>query len=217
MTTGHVFASSFAVGLSGAMSPGPLLVVVIAETVKSGMAAPLLMMAGHAVLELGMTAGLFFGLQRLSDLPWFEPGLSCAGGVVMLLLAAGMLRALPNVSLDFPDAGKRTSGVGALGALRLAGLGAGVSVLNPYWTVWWLTIGAGFMATAGVASASRAAAFYTGHILSDVAWYVFVGILVIRARRFLTVRVYRGVLGLSAVILACFGAAFLYHGVGGIL
>jgi threonine/homoserine/homoserine lactone efflux protein len=164
-----------------------------------------------------MTAGLFLGLQRLRDLAGFEAGLSCVGGVVMLGLAAGMLRTLPRAALGLPEGGGRTAGAGARGALRLVGLGAGVSVLNPYWTIWWLTIGAGFMAMAGVASVPAAAAFYAGHILSDIAWYAFVGLLVVRARRFLTPRVYRGVLGTFAVILGCFGAAFLWHGIAGIL
>jgi threonine/homoserine/homoserine lactone efflux protein len=91
-----------------------------------------------------------------------------------------------------------------------------VSILNPYWTIWWLTIGSGFMANAGVATIPKATAFYTGHVLSDFAWYVLVGVLVVWGRRFLSRRVYRAALGLFAVILALFGIAFLRHGFRGL-
>jgi len=216
MNAAQLFLSSFAVGLSGAMSPGPLLVVVIAETVTAGMAAPLLLMAGHAVLELVMAGGLLFGLQRLRDQPGFESGLSVAGGLVMILLAADMLRNLGKTDLELPAAGSEPRRLAIAAAWRLFGLGIGVSILNPYWTIWWLTIGSGFMANAGVATIPKAAAFYTGHVLSDFAWYVLVGVLVVWGRRFLSRRVYRAALGLLAVILALFGVAFLWHGTRGL-
>jgi len=216
MNAVELFASSFAVGLSGAMSPGPVLVVVIAESARAGIVASVLMMTGHALLELAMTCGLFFGLQRLRDVPGFEAGLGLLGGAVMLGLAGMMLRSLPRSTLEFPEAGSAAKRVGAGGAIRLMGLGAGISILNPVWTVWWLTIGAGFIATAGVVTVPKAAAFYTGHILSDFAWYVFVGALVVWGRRFLTQGVYRAVLGVLAAVLAAFGAGFLWHGIRGV-
>ncbi len=215
MTVVQLFASSFVVGLSGAMSPGPLLVVVIAETVKAGLAAPLFMMAGHAILELVMAGGLLFGLQRVRDVPGFEPGLSIVGGLVMILLAAGMLMSLRRTDLVLPAGGARSGRTTIADAFRLVGLGIGVSLLNPYWTVWWLTIGAGFMATAGVVTAAKAGAFYAGHILSDVGWYSLVGALVVWGRRFLGRRVYRAALAFFAVLLALFGLLFLKHGIGG--
>jgi threonine/homoserine/homoserine lactone efflux protein len=177
------------------------------------MAAPLLMMAGHSILELAMTAGLFAGIARLRGIAGFEASLSAAGGLVMIGLAALILRSAPGARLGLGSKRGRASVPDARSAWRLVGLGAGVSILNPYWTVWWLTIGAGFMATAGVVTAAGTVAFYTGHILSDFAWYVFVGWLVVGARRFLSDRVYRVGLGVFAVILGVFGAAFLRHGI----
>ena len=214
MNAGAVFASSFAVGLSGAISPGPLLVVVIAETVQAGLAAPVCMMFGHALLELAMTAGLLFGLQRLRNVAGFEPGLSMTGGLVMVALAADMLRRLGRTNIALPGGGAPVRPLTIPAVLRLAALGAGVSLLNPYWTIWWLTIGGGFMTAAGVATLPKAVAFYTGHILSDFSWYLLVGILVVRGRRLLTPQVYRGALGFFAVVLALFGLGFLRHGIG---
>ncbi|HEY3298723.1 MAG TPA: LysE family transporter, partial [Armatimonadota bacterium] len=57
-----IFAASFMVALSGAMMPGPLLTVTVSQTVRRGFIASVLLMIGHALLELVLVAGLIFGL-----------------------------------------------------------------------------------------------------------------------------------------------------------
>ena len=63
MTISALFITAFLIGLSGAMMPGPLLTVTIAESIKRGFIAGPLIMLGHAVLEFSLIIALVAGLS----------------------------------------------------------------------------------------------------------------------------------------------------------
>jgi threonine/homoserine/homoserine lactone efflux protein len=216
MDTLAIFASSLLIGFSGAASPGPLLVFTIRETVVSGLAAPLLIIAGHALLELVAVVGLTAGLTRALNHAGVAPAIGLAGGAVMLFLAWGTFRDATRSPTAGPRGGKPPSH--SSGYARLFGLGILVSLSNPYWTVWWLTIGSSLMASTAQADGTirwaPVAAFYTGHILADFAWYLGVGIAVIMGKRFIEGRAYRYLLMGLAFLLALFGVYFLWKSSG---
>lgn len=68
-----IFFSSFLIGFSGAMMPGPMLGVTISGSLKRGWIAGPLVVLGHGILELmlviAMISGLkdFFPIQQLLD------------------------------------------------------------------------------------------------------------------------------------------------------
>ena len=92
-----------------------------------------------------------------------------------------------------------------------------VSMSNPYWWIWWATIGFAFMIRyeASLQNWTALSAFFLGHEAGDLAWYLTVSVLVSLGRRHFTGRVYRVVLAVCAVLLAGFGvylgtSAFFY-------
>jgi len=103
----------------------------------------------------------------------------------------------------------------------LFGLGIVVSLSNPYWTIWWLTIGFSLMASTARADGTMrwapVAAFYTGHTLSDFTWYAGVGLAMVLGRKFLEGRAYRYLLIGLAVLLELFGIFFLWKSGASIL
>ena len=79
-----VFAASFSIGLSGAMSPGPLTVFVMGQSARYGVLAGPLASLGHGLLEVALVALLWLGLARV--LQW-DPVLAVigvSGGLVMI-------------------------------------------------------------------------------------------------------------------------------------
>ncbi len=205
-----MFAASFAVGLSGAMSPGPLTVVTVSETAKRGIIAPFLIMAGHALLELAATTLLALGLLAVVDRPAVTGSVGLGGGLIMILLAAALFR---DALWGRMDMGRKRGGGPAGGpGMRVVGLGIVVSLSNPYWTVWWVTVAAGLLAVAAKSGLVTVAAFYTGHILSDFVYYVALGLAVVAGRRFIGGRAYRAVMALFALLLGAFGVVFLLKG-----
>jgi threonine/homoserine/homoserine lactone efflux protein len=82
-----------------------------------------------------------------------------------------------------------------------------VSMSNPYWWVWWATIGFAFMLQyrASLQNWPALLAFFVGHEAGDLAWYLTVSVLVSLGRRRITGRVYQMVLGVCAVTVVGFG------------
>jgi len=126
------------------------------------------------------------------------------GGVVMGWMGVGMLRSVGTLSLDAASA--------APSRLHPVAAGIVVSLSNPYWTLWWVTIGAGYVVMGLRFGLPGILAFFAGHILADFAWYSLVSLSVARGRRFLTNRVYRGLVGVCGAALVLFGAWFVWSG-----
>ena len=83
---------------------------------------------------------------------------------------------------------------------------------NPFWWVWWATIGFFFMRQYGVSLASPLllAAFFIGHELGDLAWYSLVSLVVHSGRRWINLKTYHGLLIGTAVVLIGFAGFLLY-------
>jgi threonine/homoserine/homoserine lactone efflux protein len=205
-TLAGIASTSFIIGLSGAMMPGPVLTVTIGEAGRRGFAAGPLIVLGHGILELALVIGLTLGLGALLTREPVIGAIGLVGGAMLLWMGAAMLRSLPGLSLRWERAEAPRGGLHPV----LAGILT--SVANPYWTLWWATIGLGYVALAGRLGTVGLVSFYTGHILSDLAWYSFVAAGVSVGRRLLTDRAYRGLVGCCAVALLGFGLYFGYRG-----
>jgi threonine/homoserine/homoserine lactone efflux protein len=87
------------------------------------------------------------------------------------------------------------------------------SISNPYWTIWWATIGLGYLLISQKLGIAGIALFFAGHILADAVWYLFIGFAVSAGRSRFTDRVYRWIVGSCALFLFFFALSFGYFGV----
>ncbi|MBI4505142.1 MAG: LysE family transporter [Chloroflexi bacterium] len=209
-----IFSTSLLVAYSGAASPGPVTMMTIAASAQIGWRAGPLIATGHSLLELGLVAGLAIGLGAALQHPWIAAVVSVGGGLMLLWMAWGTLHSVPRLrrialTADVPA---------ARSALQLLAAGVALSIANPYWLLWWLTIGATYVVTAlGQAGLVGLAAFYVGHILADYSWGTLVGVLVHGGRRWLGGPLYQGLIGLCGVVLAALGVLFLTSGLRALL
>ncbi len=204
-----IFFSSFVIALSGAMMPGPMLTATISESSRRGVWTGPLLVAGHGVLELALLVALMVGLAPLLLKDEVFVGISLAGSVILLWMAYGIFRSLPNLRLEWQDAGKKQGQLMFYGVL--------LSLANPYWYIWWATIGLGYIAQCRTSGILGIAAFFVGHILGDMAFYGLVSATVAKGRSFLSNRLYRNVLGCCAVFLVGFACFFAFVGLRKIL
>ena len=219
MDFGHpaaIFASSFIIGLSGAMMPGPLLAVTIRHATSRGVSAAPLLVFGHAVLEAALVCLLLFGLTEWIRGDAAVTAIALLGSAMLLRMAAGMAREVRTLrfAADGTDAPPVLADDGKGGGwLRPVIDGIVTSASNPYWSLWWATIGLGYLLLSRGQGWRGVLAFFFGHILSDAAWYLFVGTTVSAGRGRFTDRMYRGIVGACAVFLVFFALSFGYLGV----
>lgn len=224
-----IAASAFVIGFSGAMMPGPLLTVTIGESARRGIIAGPLISLGHALLELALILALAGGLSFFLTGTWVVRAIAVAGGAFLVYMGWGMYRDARAGKVSLPVKQKAAEGVpsgdkiagsahfpaGALpsrGAGYLVAAGILVSLANPTWILWWATIGLSFITLSLQYGYAGLASFYTGHILSDFTWYCLVAAAIAGGRRFLSDRVYRGILVACGFLLAGLGVYFFYYG-----
>jgi threonine/homoserine/homoserine lactone efflux protein len=200
-----IFISSFVIALSGALMPGPLLTVTISESSRRGFITGPLLIAGHAILELALVVALLLGLAPFFQQPSVFITVAIAGSLILFWMALGMFRSLPSIHLSWKEEHERSNHPMISGIL--------MSVANPYWIIWWATIGLGYILYSWQFGFLGIAFFFAGHILADLGWYSLISAAVAGGRNFLTDRLYKGLIAACAVFLILFACYFAYAGI----
>jgi len=200
-----IFSSSFLIALSGALMPGPLLTVTVSESTQRGAVAGPLVILGHGILELVLILALLSGLAPFLKRDEVFVGIALAGGIILLWMAVSMFRSLPALRLDLTGGEQKPKNLIMTGIL--------MSLANPYWTIWWATIGLGYIMHSVKFGIAGIVAFFVGHILADLAWYALISFSVAKGRSFFTDTIYRRLIGGCACFLVLFAGYFFYSGI----
>lgn len=198
-----LFIVSFTIALSGALMPGPLLAAVIYESTRHGFKTGPLFILGHAVLEMLMIAVILFGFSHFLSNPLTLRMIAILGSIILFCFGLSMIVSLPRLTLS--QAGTPTK------PANLVWLGITMSLTNPYWTIWWLTIGLGLVLTAHQQGLLAIIVFFAGHISADLGWYSLVSLMVHKGRRFISDRIYRGMVLGCALVLIGFACWFIFY------
>ncbi len=183
----EVLIASFLVGLTGAVSPGPMSASILGMSHKRPLLSTAGLVAGHGIVEAFIIIGIIFGLRSLP----FQTELALLGCVTIIILGALQFMAEP---------AKQEARAGNARGPFIAGIVLTLS--NPYWWIWWLTFGAGFLALQ-----PAYAAFFIGHISADLAWFLILAVTASRGAKILGER-YRWVVKGSGIAMAAFGVIF---------
>ena len=200
-------AAAFVIGLSGAMAPGPFLTVTISRTLRDGKLSAFFMLIGHALLEGALLVGFAFGLQNFLKQPTVASAMALIGGAVLLWMGYGLMRGAysGSIVLDLEAAEKPKSSGPILDGIL-------VSLSNPYWTLWWATIGVKLASDGLAIGPIGVIAFFIGHQMADILWYGFVIFGVSAGRGLLSNKLYRGIMGVLAAFLLYLGLTFVWQG-----
>ena len=211
-----IFSFSFLVALTGAMSPGPLLTYTIiksAKTSKRGYLMGLWIIIGHAVLEMAIIMFLLLGFSFVLKNIIVVRVIGVAGGLILVFFGSSIIRDvyLGNISTDFLNPPEMQNEETA--AFKNKGLenpvvgGIIISMSNPYWWVWWATIGLAFMIQFDISFKQwpKLLAFFLGHEAGDLIWYLIVSTLAFFGLRHLNKKAYYGILVFCALFMILFG------------
>ncbi len=194
--------TSFFVALSGALVPGPLFTITVAESARKGFISGPLIILGHGILELSLIILLILGLAPFFSDPTVIIVISVLGGLMLVYMGYRMIRgarsALISTSVEIESKGMNPILSGIIG-----------SISNPYWTIWWATIGLGYLVSSFKFGMSGVAVFFIGHILADLGWYSLISFSVARGKKFIGDRGYKALFYICGIFLVLFGLWFI--------
>jgi len=195
-------ATVILISLSGVMAPGPLFAATIAEGRRNKFAGVLISL-GHATVEIPIIIILFlFGTVIATESVKAVVGF--LGGIVLLFLAYLELKSF--------------SSNGAEGrSIRGFLTGVVMSSFNPYFIIWWLTIGFALVMQSIQYGLIGLLIFIIVHEFCDFSWLAFVAYTSNKASHIWGKRAQKILTVVSVSIFVVFGVWFLITGISTLL
>ena len=180
------------------VSPGPVLTLVVAETLKGGWLRGAAVAAGPLLADGPIVLAAIVVSDRLP--PTFEPVMSAVGGVFLLYLA--VTSALNARRANLPTNDKLPARGGLVTGLLARALGP-----HPY--LFWFLVGAPILVQAHDQGWPAIVGFLVGYYATIVGSNVGLALLLHRWIGLLSLRVYRAVLLGASFVLAAYAVVLL--------
>jgi len=198
MTTnlGLFLLSAAGISLSGVMMPGPVTAAAITKGYR-GRNAGALIAIGHAVIEVPLIALIYLGFAHYFTSPDVKKILGIVGGLMLVFMGVWLFRTMRRAigeKADLPY-NSVTAGIITTGA-------------NPYFFLWWATVGAALIVNATNFGILGLVLFGLVHWSCDLGWYQSITVSVFKSRHLWTAKVQKIVFGICALVLIGFGVWF---------
>lgn len=195
----EVYLFAFLIGLTGALAPGPTLVATITASLRGGWSTGPKVAAGHIVIELLVAGLIILGLGTKASAGTETGLIAFVGGAALVVFGLLTLRDARDASLSLP-----TQGFVANPYLA----GAFTSVANPYFWIWWFSVGSILLFDILPGGILMAVVFMAGHFTADLGWLTVVAAGIHRGRTILSPRQYRAILGACGLFLIIIGISY---------
>jgi len=187
------------ISLSGVLAPGPITAVALAAGSRRPHAGALLAL-GHAAVELPLIFLILAGIGKLLAHEHTRLLIGAAGGFCLLIMAAQMIRSLLRGDNTSKSDMHRTPFVS----------GVILSVGNPYFLLWWATVGMALASRAWHLGALAFGLFALVHWLCDLVWLEILSWTSFKGTKFWGRSAQKIVLVICSIALLFFGSMFLY-------
>lgn len=202
-----IFFTSLLVGLSGAVMPGPLLTINIYNTLRKGIKSGFSTIIGHSIIEAIIFVAILVGLKQFLSHKLTQVVIGILGGGTLIFMGINMIRAHKTINLELELSSSSVSKSNDI----LKGILATMS--NPYWYIWWATIGLNYISISRRAGTYGPTAFYFGHISSDFVWYGLVAFLTAKGVKKMNQKIYKLLILMLGIFLIFLGTSFIVFGI----
>jgi threonine/homoserine/homoserine lactone efflux protein len=200
--------TSFGVGLSGALVPGPMLTVTISDSVKKGFIAGPMIVLGHIIVEIAMMIIILAGLGHVIGSQTAAFIIGTFGGLALIFMGYNISRSDDTLSRIKTEENQ----IQKYGSLLK---GIITSISNPYFFIWWATIGLAFMFKGlELAGIFGLLGFSIGHWSADLSWYSMVSFFSSRGSKFMSDRTYKTAMLICGAFLVILGIYFIVSQTG---
>ncbi|MBN2034810.1 MAG: LysE family translocator [Deltaproteobacteria bacterium] len=187
-------------GLASGFSPGPLLVLVISETIRHGVKEGIKVSAAPLLTDIPIIFVSLLILGKLSTVNAVLGAVSLAGGFFILYMGYTGLR-VSAVQIEVDEAGSNSLEKGII-----------TNALNPHPYVFYMTVGGPIFLRALDQGMFSAAAFFGAFLFSLVVSKVALALATGRSRSFLKGPVYLWIMRGLSICLILFSVTLLREG-----
>ena len=189
------------ISASGVMSPGPLFAANVMYGLREGKISGIKMAVGHTIVEFPLIILLGVGFFSIESVPEIRTIITILGAAGLFGFAILQIRAVTRQKFSL----ETKSGQGPFVA------GILLSALNPFFIIWWLTIGLVLISesiqTFGIIGILILFLF---HIWMDYAWLFTIAVFSSKAKNYLSRRNFKIIIIGLSIILIYFGVDFLF-------
>jgi threonine/homoserine/homoserine lactone efflux protein len=188
------------ISASGVMSPGPLFAANITYGLKEGFRSGIKIAIGHSIVELPLVILLGIGVFSLEIFPEFRVIISIFGAITLFGFAIMQIKSIF----------KKNSGISTKPKHGPIITGILFSALNPFFIIWWLTIGFKLISDAMLIWAFAGILIvFVLHIWMDFVWLGMVAFLASKSVKIISNKNYKIMISGLSLILIYFGITFL--------
>jgi threonine/homoserine/homoserine lactone efflux protein len=188
------------ISASGVMAPGPLFAASIAQGLHMGGKTGIQMGIGHTIVELPLVILLGIGVFSLEIFPEFRTGISILGAIVLFVFAGIQIKTM----FQRKETKNFNSKHGAVYT------GVILSALNPFFIIWWLSIGFKLISDAMLIWAFAGILIvFVLHIWMDFVWLYSIAHIASKSTKILSNRNYKILMIVLNSMLIYFGISFI--------
>jgi len=186
------------ISFSGVLAPGPITAVTIGKGSKNPHAGALISL-GHGIVEFPLIILIFLGFDSLIKIQYVRESIGIAGGLFLLWMAIDILR-----SVKIDNIKEKTEKHKPITA------GIFLSIGNPYFIIWWATLGAALIMRSAEFGLLWFAVFALVHWLCDFLWLYFLSIMSYKGGVFFGKKFQKGIFLICGVFLFFLGGKFIF-------
>lgn len=189
------------ISLSGVMAPGPITAVTVSKGTKSPHAGAIIAL-GHGIVEIPLMILILYGFGEILKIPYIKAIIGLLGGLFLLKMGLGLLQGIKQAKIDSSNDPHSPLMAGII-----------LSLANPYFLIWWATIGSILIFRSITFGLFGFVIFMILHWFCDFFWCYFLSALSFKGGQFFGKRLQQVLFAICGVFLLFFSAKFIFDAV----
>ena len=186
------------ISLSGVMAPGPITAVTVSKGTKSPHAGAFIAL-GHGIVEIPLMILILYGFGEILKITYIKAIIGLLGGLFLLKIGLDLLRGFKQAKIDSSNDPHSPLMAGII-----------LSLANPYFLIWWATIGSILISRSITFGLLGFAIFMVLHWSCDFFWCYFLSTLSFKGGQFFGKRLQQVLFLICGVFLLFFSSKFIY-------
>jgi len=183
------------------MAPGPITAVTLSKGTKSPHAGAIIAL-GHGIVEIPLMILILYGFGEILKIPYIKAIIGLLGGLFLLKMGLGLLQGIKQAKINSSNDPHSPLMAGII-----------LSLANPYFLIWWATIGSILIFRSITFGLLGFVIFMILHWFCDFFWCYFLSALSFKGGQFFGKRLQKVLFAICGVFLLFFSAKFIFDAV----